>query len=176
MSHAQMLSLYRQIIRNARVYPSKSRDRVLQEIRVEVSTNNSFQVASMSQARRKQSVLSRAVQEKMGSPPSKRVPTWSNQSPSSLHLHHVRSCTYCGPCRSAVDRLFGTARAHLVKPLSWPRSHPSFAKAVGGCDQVFWLPHVFSLPAMVSMAASGKPRRCRQCGVPPPGFKTSAQP
>lgn len=36
MSHAQMLSLYRHIIRNARVYPSKSRDRVLKEIRVEV--------------------------------------------------------------------------------------------------------------------------------------------
>ncbi|CAB1117493.1 unnamed protein product [Ectocarpus sp. CCAP 1310/34] len=39
MSHAQMLSLYRQIIRNARVYPSKSRDRVLKEIRVEFRKN-----------------------------------------------------------------------------------------------------------------------------------------
>lgn len=34
--HAQMLSLYRNIVRNARVYPSKSRDRVLKEIRSEV--------------------------------------------------------------------------------------------------------------------------------------------
>eukprot|EP00752_Nemacystus_decipiens_P012988 g11492.t1 len=39
MSHAQMLSLYRHIIRNARVYPSRSRDRVLNEIRVEFRKN-----------------------------------------------------------------------------------------------------------------------------------------
>lgn len=33
----QMLSLYRQIIRNARIYPSLSRDKVIEEIRVQVS-------------------------------------------------------------------------------------------------------------------------------------------
>lgn len=42
MSHAQMLSLYRHIIRNARVYPSKNRDRILKEIRVEVRARRKY--------------------------------------------------------------------------------------------------------------------------------------
>lgn len=37
--HAKMIALYRNIIRHARVYPSKSRDRVLKEIRVEFRKN-----------------------------------------------------------------------------------------------------------------------------------------
>eukprot|EP00904_Undaria_pinnatifida_P006534 jgi/Undpi1/300/HiC_scaffold_1.g00296.m1 len=37
--HAKMLSLYRNIVRNAQVYPSKSRDRVLREIRLEFRKN-----------------------------------------------------------------------------------------------------------------------------------------
>lgn len=35
--HTKMIGLYRNIIRHARVYPSKSRDRVLREIRLEVT-------------------------------------------------------------------------------------------------------------------------------------------
>lgn len=45
--HANMLSLYRNIIRHARVYPSKSRDRVLREIRSEVNHRRSTTIDTL---------------------------------------------------------------------------------------------------------------------------------